>query len=224
MELVAPKRDAHMNQKRTLQASKSERTRNAILDATLECLAQLPYPEVTMAAVSERSGISKGGIQYHFPSRHKLFHAAVNHLFERRLEAYRNDINNVPSGISITDHIIDSHWEHLTAPEFQIYQQLVLAGRSNPELQRLLSNHYQTFIEEWRALSLASFGWDYTDPKLIKVGNVARYLMDGMAYGRFAEQLQEDDVGPLLDFIKGLMRQGARNGRRIDSSSKSEAK
>jgi AcrR family transcriptional regulator len=213
-----------MSQKRTLPTSKSKRTRNAILDATLECLAQRPYPEVTMAAVSAQSGISKGGIQYHFPSRHKLLHAAVNHLFEQRLEAYRDDINNAPHGIAITDHIIDNHWEHLTAPEFQIYQQLVLAGRSNPELHQLLTNHYREFISEWRSLSLASFGWDYTDPKLNEVGNVARCLLDGMAYGWFADQLRDDEVGPLLDFVKNLMREGAENARRIDSPPKSGAK
>lgn len=190
------------------QASKSNRTRIAVLDATLECLARLPYPEVTISAVAERAGVSKGGIQYHFPSRQELLRQAVGHLFERRLDAYRADLDNAPPGITITDHIIENHWKHLTEPTFQIYQELVLASRSDAELRKLLVERYRWFRRQWSRLSLERFGWDATDPEVLHLGNIAQYLLEGMAYGWFAEQLGEDDVEPLLDFAKSLLRKG----------------
>ena len=210
-------------QRRT--ASKGEQTRIAVLDAALECLGILPYPEVTIAVVADRAGISKGGVQYHFASRRELLGEAVNRLFERRLEAYKNDLDNVPSDVPITDYIIDNHWKHLSESEFQIYQELLVSSRSNPELRALLVHRYKAFMREWHHLSLASFGWDRAQPEVSNLGHIAQYLMDGMAYGWFAGQLNPDDVGPLLDFVKSLMRQGvrgtstSRNSRTTSTSS-----
>ncbi|MBM4205208.1 MAG: DUF4102 domain-containing protein [Gammaproteobacteria bacterium] len=197
--------------KRSRQELKSDHTRTVVLDAALECFGLLPHPEVTIAVVAERAGVSKGGIQYHFPSRRDLLREAVNRLFERRLQAYRSDLDNVPYGTAVTDYIIDKHWKHLSEPEFRIYQELLLASRSNPELRRLLVHRYKAFMREWNHLSLTSFGWNQADPEVGILGSIAQYLMDGMAYGWSAGQLNLGEVGPLLDFVKSLMRQGMRS-------------
>lgn len=197
---------------RSRQASKSRRKRLDILDATLDCLAKRPYPEVTIAAVAEHAGISKGGIQYHFPSRYELLRDAIARLFQRRLDAYRADLQSVPDGVATTDYIIDHHWKHLTEPEFQIYQELVVASRSDDRLRKLLVERYRTFRREWGRASLAAFGWDERDPEVVVLGNIAQYLMDGMAYGWLVDQLREKDVERLLAFVKGIMREGVRHG------------
>jgi len=193
-----------------LQATKSRRKRLDILDATLECLARKPYPEVTIAAVAAHAGISKGGIQYHFPSRYQLLRGAIDRLFERRLEAYKKDLASVPVGMVTTDHVIDHHWKHLTEPEFQIYQELVVASRSDERLRKLLIERYRTFREEWSRLSLEAYGWDYRDEQVVALGNIAQYLMDGMAYGWLVDQLGKADVDHLLSFTKAIMREGLR--------------
>jgi len=198
------------NPKTTRQAQKSSRTRLNILDATLKCMERSSLAEVTMEAVSRESGVSKGGIQYHFPSRQQLLSDAIDHLFNLRLNAYQADLANVPEGVELIDHIIDSHWKHLTEPEFQIYQQLIIESHTNDDFRQLLGKRYRTFIRQWREVSYRSFGWDASDPEVLLLGNVAQYLMDGMAYGRFAEQLRVDDANQLLDFVKELMRQGMR--------------
>lgn len=202
----------------SLQASKSSRKRVVILDAALKCLAERPYSEVTIEAVSKQAGVSKGGVQYHFPSRQDLLSEAVSHLFRRRLDAYRTDLASVPRGVGIPDHIIDNHWRHLTEPEFQIYQQLILASRSNPEFRKLLVRRYRAFIREWREVSFKTFGWDSSDPDVMLLGRLAQYLMEGMAYGRFAEQLSDRDARPMLEFVKDLLRKGLEHTAEPSSS------
>lgn len=192
----------------TRQASKSNRTRNVILDATLECLTELPYPEVTISTVSGRAGVSKGGIQYHFPSRQLLLAEAVNHLFERRLRAYQTDLEHLCPNGNIADHVIENHWKRLTEPEFQIYQQLIVASRSNPAFRKLLVEKYRDFMREWRRLSFQAFGWDITNPEVQKLGNIAQFLLDGMAYGRLAGNLAGKEIAPMLEHAKDLIRQG----------------
>ena len=115
---------------------------------------------MTIDAVSRAAGVSKGGVQYHFPSRQRLLSETIDHLFNLRLEAYQKDLAHVPDGVPLIDHIIDSHWKHLTEPEFQIYQQLIIESRTNAAFRKLLGKRYRSFIRQWREVSFCSFGWD----------------------------------------------------------------
>lgn len=168
----------------------------------------MPCSDVSTSVICDRSGVSRGGVQYHFPMRRELLQAAIDHLYRRRLDAYRQDLENVPVDVAITDHIIDSHWKNLTAPEFRAYQELVVAARSDPEVKETLASQYRDFIREWLEISFNRFGWRYSTPEVMRAGNIAHYLMDGMAYGQLAGQLSGEEVEDLLDHVKALMRDG----------------
>jgi AcrR family transcriptional regulator len=152
-------------------------------------------------------------VQYHFPTRTELLQAAIDHTYRRRLDDYGRDLEMVPPDVEVTDHIIDTHWRNLTAPEFRAYQELVVAARSDPELKQALSAHYPDFMREWLQISFRRFGWRYSTPEVMRVGNIAHYLMDGMAYGQLAGQLRDEEVDDLLDYAKRLMRQGVEQSR-----------
>ena len=199
--------------KSTWQAQKADVTRVRILDSTLSLLAELPYSDVTTQLVSEHAGVSRGGMQYHFPTRLALLEAAVDHLYVRRLDAYRDDLANAPPGVVITDHIIDTYWQHLREPVFSAYQELVLASRSNPELKQALHRHFDEFLLGWYKLSRETYGWEYTTPEVMRLGTVARYLMEGMAFGQVSGQLTEAETELLLGYTKSLMREGMAQGR-----------
>jgi len=192
----------------TWQASKSGATRLRILEATIECLAEMPCSEVSTTVICERSGVSRGGVQYHFPTRRQLLRSAIDHLNQRRLETYRRDLETVPDNVSVTDHIVATHWKNLTAPEFRAYQELVVAARSDEHLKQTLATQYRAFIRVWLEISFDRFGWHYSTPEVMRVGNIAHYLMDGMAYGQLAGQLTGEQVTELLDHVKALMRDG----------------
>jgi AcrR family transcriptional regulator len=202
-----------LDTKATWQAQKADTTRTHILEVTLRCLAELPYSEVTTSIVSDRAGVSRGGMQYHFPTRLNLLQAAVDRLYDRRLQAYRTDLAHIPPGTEITDHIVDTYWQHLNEPDFSAYQELVLAARSNPELKQALLHHYRDFLLEWHTLSRDTFGWEYTTPEVMRLGTVCQFLMDGMAYGQVAGQLTEDETQGLLNYAKSLMREGMERGK-----------
>lgn len=190
------------------QASKSGATRLRILEATTECLAEMPCSEVSTTVICERSGVSRGGVQHHFPTRSQLLQAAIEHLNQRRLEAYRRDLETVPDDVAVTDHIVATHWKNLNAPAFRAYQELVVAARSDESLKQTLATHYRAFIQEWLEISFDSFGWRSSSPEVMRVGNIAQYLMDGMAYGQLAGQLTAEQVTELLDHVRALMRDG----------------
>ena len=192
-----------------IQAAKSEAMRQQLLQTTVTCFATMPYSEVSAVLIAEKAGVSRGGMQYHFPTRLDMLQATVRYLHARRLEIFRNDLQAVPEGVSPVDHMIDSHWRNLNEAEFRAYQELVLAGRSEPELHELLTTTYRAFINEWHEIAHSIIGWEYSDPQVARSSNIAHYLLDGMAFGRLGGQLNDEEVTELLDYTKQLLRRPA---------------
>jgi AcrR family transcriptional regulator len=61
--------------------------RGKILDATLALVQEIGVPAITLEAVAERAGVSKGGLLYHFPFKEELMRAANEYLIGRRIQA-----------------------------------------------------------------------------------------------------------------------------------------
>ncbi len=213
---VAPKivrRRTRVPGRAKAQEAKSETMRAQILDAAIDCLASRPYSEVSAALIAQAAGVSRGGMQYHFPTWLALLSATVAHLHTRRLALFKADLSVQPESGDLFDHVVDTHWRHLNEREFRAYQEIVLAARSEPELKALLGTLYGDFLHEWHEIARRMFGWAYTDPAVARAGNVAHYVLDGMAYGQIANQLDPDEVQQLLDFAKRILREAlAANG------------
>ena len=64
---------------------------------------------------------------------------------------------------------------------------------------------YQTFLDEWHAIARDLMDWDVSDPAAALCGNVAHYLLEGMAYGQVAGQLKENEISQMLSFAKSVM-------------------
>ncbi|GHF47187.1 TetR family transcriptional regulator [Streptomyces mashuensis] len=68
---------------------RSRATRQRLLRAAIDCLAEHGWARSTVAVVAERAGVSRGAAQHHFRTREELFTAAVEHVAEERLAALR---------------------------------------------------------------------------------------------------------------------------------------
>ncbi|WP_435101856.1 TetR family transcriptional regulator [Arhodomonas sp. AD133] len=76
----------------------SETTRERILRAAADIVQHRGIARLTLDAVAETAGLSKGGLIYHFPSKEALLAAMVEKL------------------ITVTERDIDAHRENDTAP------------------------------------------------------------------------------------------------------------
>ena len=52
-----------------------------ILHCTMEMMAEAGYAQTTIGAVSKRLGVSKGVIQYHFPSKEELVQEVIAYIY-----------------------------------------------------------------------------------------------------------------------------------------------
>ena len=188
------------------QAEKGAILRAQVLDAAIDCLAKMPYSEISMEVIAQQAGVSRGGMQYHFPTRLDLFGATVEHLHRERLEIFRNDLTSIAPDTDAIDHIIDSHWRHLNEREFRAYQELILVARSEPRLAELLAASYAVFISRWHDIAQELMGWQAQDPETARSGNISHYLLEGMAYGQIGGQISDREISEILDYAKQIMR------------------
>jgi AcrR family transcriptional regulator len=79
------------------QQDRSRATRQRLLEAAIECLAEVGWAGSTVAVVAERAGVSRGAAQHHFPTREDLFAAAVDYVTEVRTAWIREHSADLPS-------------------------------------------------------------------------------------------------------------------------------
>jgi AcrR family transcriptional regulator len=80
------------------QQDRSRATRQRLLEAAIECLAEVGWSGSTVAVVAERAGVSRGAAQHHFPTREDLFTSAVEYVSTQRLEMLRAHADDLPDG------------------------------------------------------------------------------------------------------------------------------
>lgn len=71
-----------------------------LLDAALDLIAEGGVQALTYEALAERTGASKGGLLYHFPSKEALFSEITERLIDRYRSARQAAIDELPAGPS----------------------------------------------------------------------------------------------------------------------------
>ncbi|ARZ66373.1 TetR/AcrR family transcriptional regulator [Streptomyces sp. HU2014] len=63
------------------------RSRERLLDATVELVAEHGYEATTLADIADRAGTARGLVSYYFPGKRQLLQSAVHRLMHLRLAA-----------------------------------------------------------------------------------------------------------------------------------------
>lgn len=116
---------------RLTQPERLARTRERILDATLDCLAERGYQGTSFPEVLRRADLSNGALWRHFRSRADLLAAALLHS-ERRLASSMA----APDGG--LDAAVDALWDYFHRPEVQALIELLFASRHDADLRLAL--------------------------------------------------------------------------------------
>ncbi|NOL41916.1 TetR/AcrR family transcriptional regulator [Kribbella sandramycini] len=117
------------------QQDRSRATRQRLLEAAVESLAEVGYAATTVAVVAARAGVSRGAAQHHFPTRADLFAAAVEYMTEVRLAEIRAQAGRLPSGPGRTEAIVGMLAEVYTGPLFRAALHLWVAASTEDGLR-----------------------------------------------------------------------------------------
>src|SRR5271156_4630686 len=104
---------------RRSQAERSSTTRQALLDATIACLVQDGYANLTTSRVAERAGVSRGAHLHHFQTRQALVAAAAARLTVLRSAALNDAADKLPEGRERVAAGLDLLWETYADPLYQ---------------------------------------------------------------------------------------------------------
>ncbi len=121
--------------KRQSRAEQRAATRQAIIDATIDCLMQEGYATLTTRRVAERAGIAQSTVMHHFETREALLVEAVTHVALRLADRALHRIDF--EGLRAPEHraaVLDEAWLEFTSPQALAAAQLWAAVWSEPEL------------------------------------------------------------------------------------------
>jgi AcrR family transcriptional regulator len=192
---------ASSRKSRGKQARKSHATQRQIIDTTIRCLAKYGYHDTTYLRISEESGISRGAMRHHYPSRADIMKATIEHLHQKRLTAFRKAAAIIPDGMSRARANIEALWQHVNHPMFMVFIDLALAARKDRELAAIFGPAQRTFRHECYYAALELFPeWLKHREQLRTAIDLTLYMMEGMVLDGLS--LDGESARRLLDFME----------------------
>jgi AcrR family transcriptional regulator len=128
---MAPAVTANGRRRKT-QTERRAETRAALLDATIKCLITYGYAKTTTGRIAELAGVSRGAQLPYFRSRADIVSAAVAHLAEKRISAFKARFLDRPVSL---EECLDALWKEHQGPIFDAALELWVASRTDSDLR-----------------------------------------------------------------------------------------
>ena len=190
-------------------------TKEAIIDAAEDAVIEVGASHLTLDAVAERAGISKGGLLYHFPNKDALLNAMLERLFadyQTRRAAVLESLPDSP-GRELRAHILVGLSEdeiEKRSRSRKVASAIIAAAANDPKFMGTIRQHCGGIIRR-----IAT-----TDGVLDSCKLVVLLAVDGLVFWELMgmcplEPKERDQAfGALLDLAD---RVSAKGGARCES-------
>ncbi|MEV0076721.1 TetR/AcrR family transcriptional regulator [Nocardia neocaledoniensis] len=146
---------------------RSRATRLRLLEATIDCLAETGWAAATVSVVAERAGVSRGAAQHHFPTREDLITAALEYMFDVRMDQSTVEdelVNEVAQGEGRTRAVVSALVESYTSPLFKAALQVWTHAAADPALRERIVPLEARFGRIAHRRAVQALGVDDSDP------------------------------------------------------------
>jgi len=182
-------------------------TRERLVQAAIECLAEVGYAGTSTNAVCERAGLSRGAQLHHFPSKHELLVGAVEHLLLSQIAQIRADIDVVRNADDPVRAVVERIWASFCGQLYYAAAELWMAARTDPALHATVYSVERQLGHEIHAAFHDIFPAQVgAAPRFDTALNTTIYLLRGLAMTRIlrADPAEEDRVIALcVSLLKG---------------------
>ncbi|MFB7657212.1 MULTISPECIES: TetR/AcrR family transcriptional regulator [unclassified Streptomyces] len=164
------------------KAERALETRERILNAACEVIADIGFENVSMRKVAEHAGVSKALLHYHFDTREKLFAEAMTHSFTQTGTEVEGDGDAVPAAVVLA-RIVRSLLP--TDPElrqdWKLWQELWVRALRDKAAQHLAVDLYDQ-LHTWvgGALERGVDSGEFTDCDIAATSTLVLALSDGL--------------------------------------------
>jgi AcrR family transcriptional regulator len=149
---------------RRTQAERRAATQAALLDATLTCLVERGYSGATTTEICAAAGVSQGALFRYFPTKADLLIAAIERLYGRLFEIYREGLAAVAAADDRVAAAVRLLWETFRRPDLLAALELYVAARTDSDLRGALTALEAPHEERTLALAADLFPDAASDP------------------------------------------------------------
>lgn len=183
---------------RRTQAERRAATRAALLEATIACLAEEGYARTTTRRIAERAGVTPGAQQHHFATKADLVAEALDHaagkiaaeVLEAELLAQGPDLDRA-------ERLLDLLWELHKGPLFHAAMEMMVAARTDPELQARLERPALGVAEVVEHSAEALFPGVGSRPDFVATLESGLALIRGLAVQSFIPGPDPEEAWPV---------------------------
>ena len=189
------------------QEQKSARTREAILEAALDCLAEHGYANTTHNLICKHANISRGALLHHYPTSQDLMVAVIDYAFYKHMQAFSQTVS------ALTDEdrkdrntAIAIDWQQCQSREMQVYLEMRVASRTDKELRTIFVPRARHHDLVWKEELLKVFPeWRNDMRKLDLTRRLTRAIIEGLTMSR--EMWRDGDAEwALVAFTADMIR------------------
>ncbi len=190
------------------QTTKSEFTRESILRAIVECLAEYGYSNLTLGQVARKAGLSKGAMQHHFESKSAAIEAALQFIFQQQIELQQSYARgpSEPTDDQLHGRRIDALWGFVQDSSYVAFLEIAMAARTDPHLGELVNMQYWQFRQKSRQLTAVIMPeWQHDKEKFRLGGTLVNYVLEGMALRQTLGLSDEETDAALREHLKKMV-------------------
>ncbi len=179
------------------QQRKSSQTRLKLFDAAIDCLVEGGYSALSIPAICNRSGVSRGALHHHFAEKMQLIGGLTEYLFYKRMGRFITDyLDTMGDDGDFVTRATQVHWESLQDREYAAYLEIAIAARTDKALAEFYFPICHRYDEIWRSEMVQNFPqWKDDFDKLQQVSDFTMAAHMGLLLNREAfgseERIQE---------------------------------
>lgn len=117
------------------QEERRAETQARLLDATVDCLAELGWSGTSTTEVARRAQVSRGAQQHHYRTKLDLVAAAVEHLVRRQQAEFERAFTALPPDRRTGASALDLLWSVFCSRSFRAMAELLNAARTDKALR-----------------------------------------------------------------------------------------
>ncbi len=160
-------------------ATKGEKTRESILDASYALFAKKGFKQVTMKDVCEATNMSRGGLYSHFSGTDQLFEALLERMSKMSATDFEDAVKKGSSAIKTLEDALKLMEEEMKHPEESLSIAMYeYAETVDPHVMEQLNRNGE---EKWK--KLIRYGIDrgeFNDVDVTEIVNLILYSYQGI--------------------------------------------
>lgn len=167
---------------RRTQAERRAATRQRLVDATLQCLAEDGYAGTTINRIVEKAEVSHGASGHYFPSKAAMIQAAAEELMRQAYKRWGAALLNVSDADDRLDALLGAAWSDVFNTEkTDAFIELMQASKKDAELRELMQPMIAAAMTSFRQSAEHFFVAKKQDVDLYDMMILTQWLFRGMA-------------------------------------------